>query len=352
MGNWRKWRNCRNSIAAILCGITLTSAGSASSASQSVERLRPVGGLPAEMCGAMREPTAFAQTSTGQYLILDRRDHTISSVDKTRTRLTTLMRAGMEKGNVLQPAALSLAAGDAFAVSDAPFGQERVQMFFATGGQIGAFLLPGVAAPRLTLDGVILNGTGSMHFTGQSVLINRPESGSLVSVLNLEGQVVRQIGLLRKTGHESDREVHFALNVGLPLQTRDGGVLFVFQTGVPMFRKYAADGRLEFERHIEGPVLDGYVQALPTSWPTRKIGDGTYPLVQPIVRAAALSPEGELWISLMPPLTFVYNASGDKTRTVQLDATGPLAPTSLFFSRASGATRLLVTPGCYEYSPG
>jgi hypothetical protein len=321
-------------------------------AQPAAERLRPVSALPAEICGQLREPVAFAQTPGGQYLLLDRREHTVSSVDRARTKLTVLMRAGMEKGNVLQPAALSVSSEGAFAVSGAPFAQERVQMFFADGTALGAFLLPGVTAPRLTLGGVILNGTGSMQFTGSSVLINAPESGYLVSVLNLEGQVIRRIGRLRETGHESDRELHLALNVGLPLQTRDGGVLFVFQTGVPMFRKYAADGRVEYQRHIEGPALDGYMQTLPTSWPTRKIGDGTYPLVPPVVRAAAVSPEGDLWVSLLPPFTYVYDVAGDKKRTVTFEATGALSPTSLFFSRASGGTRLLVTPGCYEFGPG
>jgi len=316
------------------------------------DRIRPVSALPAHLCGQLREPVAFAQTPDGRYLLLDRREHTVSTVDKARTKLTTLMRAGMEKGNVLQPAAMSVSSEGAFAVSDAPHSQERVQMFFADGTALGAFLLPGTAAPRLTLGGVILNGSGAMQFTGRNILINTPESGWLVSVLNLEGQIVRRIGALRVTGHEADREVHFALNVGLPVPTGDGGLFFVFQTGVPMFRKYAADGRLEFERHIEGSALDGYLQSLPTSWPTRNIGDGTYPVVQPVVRAAALSPEGALWLSLVPPFTYVYNAEGEKTRTVQFEATGPLAPASLFFSRASGATRLLVTPGCYEYQPG
>ena len=348
-----KWTNCLHWSISPLVQWSIVIAGStvAVVAQPSAERLRPVGGLPAHLCVQLREPIAFAQTPSGQYLLLDRREHTVSTVDKARTKLTVLMRAGMEKGNVLQPAALSVSNEGAFAVSDAPFLQERIQMFFADGTALGAFLLPGVTAPRLTLGGIILNGTGSMHFTGTGILINSPETGHLVSVLNLEGQVVRRIGSLRATGHETDREVHLALNIGLPLQTRDGGVLFVFQTGQPMFRKYAADGRLEFERHIEGQALDGYVQTLPTSWPTRKIGDGTYPLVPPVVRAAALSPEGDLWISLMPSFTYVYDATGDKRRTVAFEATGPLAPASLFFSRASGATRLLVTPGCYEYDP-
>jgi hypothetical protein len=343
----RYWQQLATSAAAVF----FTATSLATQSNPSVERLRPVEALPAHLCGQLREPVGFAQTPAGQYIVLDRRQHTVSTVDKARTKLTTLMRAGMEKGNVLQPAALSV-SGEAFAVTDAPYGQDRVQLYFSSGGLLSAFLLPGIAAPRLAIDGIILNGAGSLFFTGKHLLVNRPESGSLVWVLNLEGQAVNQIGSLRRTGHEADRDVHLALNVGLPLGTPDGGVIFVFQTGAPMFRKYAADGTLEFERHIEGPALDGYIQAQPTTWPTRKVGDGTYPLVPPVVRTAAVSPNGDLWVSLIPMVTYVYNAAGDKVRTVQFDATGPFAPASFFFSKASGSTRLLVTPGCYEYEPG
>jgi hypothetical protein len=342
MNHWTNWR-----IGPLVLW-SIVSAGVAAQPS-APESLRPAGGLPAHLCGQLREPVGFAQASDGRYLILDRRQHTVSIVDKARTTVTTLMRAGMEKGNVLQPAALSLAAGDVFAVSDAPFGAERVQMYYLSGALLSAFLVPGTVAPRLTMDGVILNSSGSMHFTGKRLLINRPESGDLIWVHDLVGKVTAQIGQLRKTGFEADRDVHLAMNVGLPIETPDGGVMFVFQTGIPMFRKYAADGRLEFERHIEGPALDAYVQAMPTTWPTRQAGDGTYPVVPPIVRAAAVSPQGELWVSLMPMVTYVYNAAGDKIRTVQFNATGPLAPSSLSFSRANG--RLLVMPGCYEFEP-
>ncbi len=348
---WQRFSRRRGtSTDCALAAALLAGASVLAQPSPSIERLRPAGSLPAEICGAFREATSFVQTSAGQYLILDRRDHTVFSVDKARTRVTTMMRAGMEKGNVLQPGMLSLSRDDTFAVSDAPFGQERVQMFFDNGAPLGAFLLPGITAPRLTTGPLILNGTGSMYFTGKTLLINAPDSGALVSVLNLEGHVVRQIGTLRATGHEADRAVHLALNVGLPLQTADDGVIFVFQTGVPMFRKYAPDGRLEFERHIEGTVLDGYVQSLPTSWPTRKVGDGTYPLVPPVIRTAALSPSGDLWVSLVAPFTYVYNSAGDRTRTVVFDATGAFSPTSLSFSRASGTLRLLAMPGCYEFA--
>jgi sugar lactone lactonase YvrE len=78
------------------------------------------------------------------------------------------------------------------------------------------------------------------------------------------------------------------------------------------------------------------------------VEDREVPFVQPIVRTAAVDAQGQLWISLVVPFTYVYDADGDKTRTVQFSATGILSPTSLFFT---GGGRILVTPGCYEYDP-
>jgi hypothetical protein len=352
MRQWRQWRQWQKWAAPFLAATAataLSSVSSASSASQSIEVLHPVDALPAHICGQFREPTAFVQATAGHYLVMDRRAHTVSVINKQRTSLTTLLKVGMEKGAVLQPGALSLSSEGTFAVSDAPFSQERVQVFFDDGTAYTAFLLPGVAAPRLTIGSVILSGAGSMYFTGRTLLMNVPESGALVSEFNLEGHLIRRIGTLRPTGHESDVQVHRALNVGLALGTSDGGLIFVFQTGKPMFRKYAADGRLEFERHIEGAVLDDYIQTLPTTWPVRKAGDGTYPLVPPVVRTAAISPDGDLWVSLSFPFTYVYNAAGEKTRTVQLNGTGAFSPTSMAFSRASGSPRLLAMPGCFEF---
>jgi hypothetical protein len=44
----------------------------------------------------------------------------------------------------------------------------------------------------------------------------------------------------------------------------------------------------------------------------------------------------------------VYDAHGDKIRTIQFRAAGLIGPTSLFFTTDG---RLLVTPGCYEFRP-
>lgn len=60
-----------------------------------------------------------------------------------------------------------------------------------------------------------------------------------------------------------------------------------------------------------------------------------------------MDPDGNLWIALITPYTYVYNPRGDKIRTVQFRAAGTIAPTSMFFASAG---RLLVTPGCYEFT--
>ena len=56
--------------------------------------------------------------------------------------------------------------------------------------------------------------------------------------------------------------------------------------------------------------------------------------------------QGNLWISLSVPFTYVYDATGEKTRTVQFKGADTLAPSSLFFTRDG---RVLVTPGCYVF---
>ena len=197
------------------------------------------------------------------------------------------------------------------------------------------------------IGSAVLNGIGSIQYAGGSVFINQPESGSLVSELGPFGTPVRAFGGLRATGHESDQNVHLALNNGLPLPDPTGGFYFVFVAGVPTFRKYDARGTLLFERHIEGPEMDHYLQTMPTRWPTRRTEDGDLlPLVPPAITTAGVDRGGRLWIALASAFTYVYDGSGEKLRTVQFRGAGVLTPNSLFFTKDG---RVLVTPGCYEF---
>jgi hypothetical protein len=325
----------------------ILSAGGAT-ATPTVEILNATGGLPAHIVGTFEDPIGFAETTGGESIVLDRRAHTIYAINRQKTAVRKVIVVGFEEGKVLQPGVLALSKDDIFAVADAPNGLERIQYFSLTGSLLGGFYLQTRAAPRLTAGLLILNGVGSMFFTGKTFLVNRPESGALFSEFDNSGAVVRHIGTPRRTGHEDDPDVHLAMNIGLPLADPAGGFFFVFMTGVPMFQKYDARGTLLFERHIEGVELDGQIQALPTVYPRRNSVEGRgLPVVPPLVRAAAVDPSGRLWVSLIEPYTYVYDSSGQKIRTVQFKAAGTIAPASLTFAKGD---RVLITPGCYEFS--
>ena len=93
--------------------------------------------------------------------------------------------------------------------------------------------------------------------------------------------------------------------------------------------------------------MDDYLQKMPRAWPSRRNADGdVLPLVPPGIRTAGVDRQGRLWISLMQPVTYVYDAQGEKIRTVQFKGADVLAPNSLFFTKDG---RVLITPGCYEF---
>jgi hypothetical protein len=225
-----------------------------------------------------------------------------------------------------------------------------VQIFDLEGTRVGGFTLPGRAAPRITLGNMVLNGIGSLQFTGRSILMNQPELSGLITQFSLNGHPFHTFGVFRSTGHEADRDVHLALNSGLPLVDPSGGFYFVFQAGLPIFRKYDERGSVLFERHVEGPDLDSLIANLPTTWPRRTDEVGReLPVIPPTVRTAAVDLDGNLWIALTAPYLYVYDPRGEKIRTVRLRRAGSVEPISLFFPSPG---RLLVTPGCYEFTIG
>jgi hypothetical protein len=310
-----------------------------------VDILAATGGLQAHIVNQFTDPVGFAEATSGEYIVLDRRQHTVYGINAKQTAVRKILQVGFEIGKVLQPAVLALSRDDIFAVADAPSGNERIQYFTLQGAFLGGFYLQSRLAPRVVSGPVVHNGVGSMSFTGKTFLVSRPDSGALFSEFDVHGAVIRQFGTLRPTGQERDRDLHYALNTGIPLADPTGGFYFVFQTGRPMFRKYDAAGALVFERHVEGVELDGQVQALPLTWPAR--APEALPFVPPLVRTAAVDAAGRLWISLVVPYTYVYDSRGEKTRTVQFRGASILMPATFFFASRD---RVLVTPGCYEFN--
>jgi len=327
--------------------LTVAIAAALDAAAPAVEILTSIAAMPPHLAGKLREPYGCAQASTGEYVVLDRRGHSVFVINAGRTEMRQVLSIGQELGRLLEPGVLSLAGNDIFAIADGPGGYERIQYFGLDGTRVGGFYLPRRTGARYTVGSVMINGVSSMTFTGRTFLINQPQSGALISELSLEGNVVRSIGAFRKTGYESEPVLHAALNIGLPLADPSGGFYFVFQTGVPLLRRYDAAGTLLFERHIEGPQLDAAIQAIPTTWPTRPAGSASVPLVPTLVRTAAVDRSGRVWISLGEPFTYVYDRTGERIRTVQFRGAGVVEPTSFFFTPDN---RILITPGCYEFA--
>jgi hypothetical protein len=313
-----------------------------------VEILKSIGGLPPHIVGTFEEPIHFQRSANGTYYVFDRRGHAVHTVDAERTISRKVLEIGFEEGRIIQPTGFDLALDGRFVVADVPRAQQRLQTFSATGERLSGFLLPGQPAARIIVDNLMLNGAGSVQHTGGSLLLSHPESGALFTEYSVAGFAWRSIGTLRATGFESNRDLHVAMNAGLPLVDPTGGFYYVFITGTPMFRKYDAKGTVLFERYIQGRELDDYLAAQPNQWPRRRVQSREVPFVTPVIRAAAVDPQGKLWISLGVPYTYVYDAHGDKARTVQFQAAGVISPTSLFFTSRG---RLLVTPGCYEFDP-
>src|SRR4029077_635165 len=223
------------------------------------EVVRSVDAIPASVAGRFRDPSGFERSSSGQYFVFDRRSQIVYGVDARGESAWEIVHIGNEPGRILNPFAFAVSADGTFAVADAPNNQERIQIFTPAGFRTGGFTLPGKPRARVVLDGLVLNGIGSLQYTGTSIFLSHPDTGSLVTEYTTTGALVRSFGELRRTGHEDDRALHTALNIGLPLVDPSGGFFFVFQTGEPLFRRYDAQGRLVFERRIQGREIDDFV---------------------------------------------------------------------------------------------
>lgn len=329
---------------AALAGVAATANGQDSG---SVEILRASASLPAAIVGVFREPTAYQTGPDGTAYVFDRRAHAVYRV-RPGSAPEQIVEIGPEPGRLILASSFDVGPSGQFVVADAPNGRERVQIFDALGNRVGGFRLPGRAAARVRLGSLVLNGIGSLQFTGRSILMNQPELGGLISEFSLAGHPFRTFGTFRSAPSSPDRDVTLALNSGIPLVNPNGGYYFVFQTDRPMFRKYTDAGVLIYERHIEGAELDALLRTLPTTWPRRTDDTGTQlPVVPTTVRTAGVDATGNLWVALTTPFIYVYSPGGEKLRTVRLQGAGLLQADSLWFSPAN---TLLVTPGCYQFN--
>src|SRR6185436_7689037 len=143
--------------------------------------LRPLAAVPAHIAGRLREPTGFQQSSSGQHFVFDRRAHTVYGVDAQLASSWEIIQIGAESGRIIDPTAFAVEPNGTFVVADAPNGRERIQIFTPAGFRIGGFLLPGRLRPRVMLENYVMNGIGSLQYSGTSILMSQPETGALIT---------------------------------------------------------------------------------------------------------------------------------------------------------------------------
>src|SRR5204863_9407365 len=141
-------------------------------AARAPDVLRAVDAIPAHLSGRFREAIGFQQAASGEYFVFDRRAHTVFGIDPAQTTLREVVRIGAEAGRIIDPTAFGVAPDGSFVVADAPNGRERIQIFTPAGSHVGGFLLPGRVRPRVVLDSAVLNGVGSLQYSGRSILLS------------------------------------------------------------------------------------------------------------------------------------------------------------------------------------
>jgi hypothetical protein len=328
----------------VACAAGVALAVAVSAAQRAIDVLEPVFALPAHVINRLEQPASFVVTSTGEYLVLDRRAHTVYRLDGQGRVMTPILGIGQEPGRLLRPMAIALSDDDILAVLDAPGAYHRLQYFTSDGTLIGLFYLTILGPPGVVVDNQVISGSGAMAFDGRTFWFHAPAYGALMTQVDTAGGVLQQVGHLRETGHDAGDDLHTALNAGVPVVDPTGGVYFVFQTGRPMLRKYGATGQLLFERHIEGPELDPVIARLPNRWTTPD--DGSRPWLAPVIRTAAVDRNGRLWVVLQTGHVYVYDAAGEKIRTLMFGGPSRERTSSLFFTRDG---RVLTGPGGYEF---
>src|SRR5687768_5749865 len=181
-----------------------------------VETLRAVASMPAHIAGTFNDVAACHTTPDGEYLVFDRRAHSVYRVP-SKGPAKQIIQIGVEPGRILLPLAFDSASDGTFVIADSPQGTERVQIFFYLGGAAGGFTLPTRTVPQVALGDLVLSGLGSVNCTCKNVFRSAPLSDEVVTERRHGGEVVRTFCELRATGREQALELQLALHGGMAI---------------------------------------------------------------------------------------------------------------------------------------
>ena len=152
-----------------------------------VETLRSVAALPAHLAASFREPDGFVELRSGEYLVADRRGHTVYLVARDMGSAQPVVRIGQEPGNILRPFGFDVDRdAGLIVIGDSPGPTDRIQVFTTSGSRVAGFTLPPRSGPQLRMDGYVINGVTALRATPtHTVLVNRPDTGVLITEYRL-----------------------------------------------------------------------------------------------------------------------------------------------------------------------
>jgi len=186
--------------------------------------------------------------ASGQsYVVSDFKGNRVLVFGQSQKVSRTLGSIGSEAGDLLRPTNLALGPKGEIYVRE--LGNQRIQVFGPEGGSKSVTELTGFVG--FTVDG-----------KGQ-ILVGDPGNGALVSVYDLEGDLVRTFGRLRtlsglygETYAENDeRDATLISRVTLAYSSADDAVYVAFFF-VGLVQKYDAQGELLWEKRIQGPHME------------------------------------------------------------------------------------------------
>ena len=229
------------SVASAL-GLPLSLVTPAAAASKRCARSRS---MPAHIAGTFNDLAACHTTPDGDYLVFDRRAHSVYRVPPKGPRATDhpdRCRAGPH------PPAARLRFGARRHLRDRRCAAgHRTRPDFLLSGRSGRRVHAADAerCRTVALGDLVLSGVGSLDYTGKTVLVSHPSSGALVTEYALDGRVLRTFGELRAHGPRTGPRAA----PGAQRRDRDraartaAGSTSCSSSGVPAFRKYDAAGK-------------------------------------------------------------------------------------------------------------
>lgn len=190
----------------------------------------------------------------GEYFVTDIEGNRILVFGADGKLKREIGQIGSGPGRLLHPGYIDVGPDGTIYVQDG--GNHRIERFSSDGGYLGEF-------PTTDYEGFAVGARGEVY-------LGQPEKGGLVTVYSDVGKPLRTFGQLKKYSDTygpqttyKDDAYKIAFNRVRLATDRQGNVYVSFLL-TPLIQKYSPDGKLLFERHLEGDKIDFLKKVLET----------------------------------------------------------------------------------------